>query len=174
LARSARPHPGSNASLDPCRSAFARWGFVDLNGCILAQFPDGEKETTHGAGLHATGFRPRRNRCLLSWAGLLTLGSSSPGSFPFLRTVDSTGFVPEYSGGTVPDLHRLPYCDPEGSPKTPGVYHSDSIGASFARTSRDLVRTRISRADRYCRSERIPQGARAPGLLANGEENVSS
>jgi len=42
-------------------------------------------------------------------AGLLTPGSSYLPAFPSLWTVAKSAFVTGYSGGTVPDLHRIPY-----------------------------------------------------------------
>jgi hypothetical protein len=42
-------------------------------------------------------------------AGLLTFGSSYGRTFPTMVSGDVAAFVPDYSGGPVPDLHGVPF-----------------------------------------------------------------
>ncbi len=55
---------------------------------------------------------PSKTECdLLHQAGLLALGSTYSPHLPVLISDSGTkvGFVPQYSGGTAPDFHGIPF-----------------------------------------------------------------
>ena len=55
-------------------------------------------------------------------AGLLTPGSSSFRAFPFTQWPDAE-FVPGYSGGPVPALHRIPFSSVKDGHLNDGAAH---------------------------------------------------
>jgi hypothetical protein len=72
-----------------------------------------------------------KKRCSnLPWAGLLAFGSSSPHPFPPRSGSGLAWVVPDHSGGTAPDSHRLPYRGPIGPPRASERYHPSQGTAS--------------------------------------------
>lgn len=53
--------------------------------------------------------QPRKGEHSLLSAGLLTFGSTESLSLPIISDSDCEAFVPNYSGGSAPDFHGIPY-----------------------------------------------------------------